>query len=331
MIDMIRKHTVEGTGNHKTIVECLERADTMLKDTKAATRSFVHDPNDRNHVPLGSASDSMYVGYSPADHEYGEAANRYGQQMAQARKAGAEPATGENGTEYKGGKKFTAQASSKYSSGANGVPVAPRKGPEPAEPVQEKEVMTSEKVTAQAPEIEANPIFFMDTPTATSETTAQSSKRGQADSSERPSKKSKLRQVEPEGEKEDISAEVDARLAEKEKKRKDKKANKGNKRKRESDDSAQPEEETNEDKMDVDDAEEKTEKPKKKKTKKILDEVEDGAAEAAEEAKTEKSKKKAKKSKETSEDKKRALEADAEHNFKAKKSKKSKTERAAEA
>ena len=50
MIDMIRKHTVEGTGNWRTIVAMVQRSQEMLRMAKDATRSFVclFYPTQRN-------------------------------------------------------------------------------------------------------------------------------------------------------------------------------------------------------------------------------------------------------------------------------------------
>ena len=47
-------------------------------------------PNTRDKVPLGSSSASMYPGYSPADHVYGEAAMQYGSAAAKAKAEGIE-------------------------------------------------------------------------------------------------------------------------------------------------------------------------------------------------------------------------------------------------
>lgn len=331
MIDMIRKHTVEGTENHKIITECMRRADTMLKDTKTATRSFVHDSNDRNNVPLGSASDSMYVGYSPADHEYGEAANHYGQQMAQARKNGADATNGKKPTKND-------HAASKYSSGANGVPVAERKVEEP-EPVEEREELVQpakERKAAHVPEVEPNTFFFVDAEPAPAQS-SKLSKRGQTDDAGRPSKKSKVKPdldtTVIEGETEDISAEVDARLAEKARKRQEKKENKDKKRKRDSNGSAEAEEPKlrDADKMDLDEVDDKPEKPKKKKSKKTKDEAADELVEDVGEPKADKSKKKDKKAKDATSNKKRESDANVADEPKAKKSKKSKKEKKDEA
>ena len=45
MIDMVRKHTVEGSGNHKTIMVMANRTQDMLRMAKEVTRTFVGDLN----------------------------------------------------------------------------------------------------------------------------------------------------------------------------------------------------------------------------------------------------------------------------------------------
>ena len=44
MIDMVRKHTVEGTGNYRTIMGCVDRAKEMLQVSKHSSRTFVWEP-----------------------------------------------------------------------------------------------------------------------------------------------------------------------------------------------------------------------------------------------------------------------------------------------
>ena len=41
MVDMVRKHTVEGTGNFRTIDQMFKRANEMLYMSKSLERSFV--------------------------------------------------------------------------------------------------------------------------------------------------------------------------------------------------------------------------------------------------------------------------------------------------
>ena len=85
MLDMIRKHTVEGSGDHASIMAFLERAHTAIRQTKDFTRHFVPPPGLSEQVPIGSSSASMYPGYSPADILYGEPARELGEQWAQER------------------------------------------------------------------------------------------------------------------------------------------------------------------------------------------------------------------------------------------------------
>lgn len=41
MIDMVRKHTIRGTGNHRTICDMLDRCKTMMYESKQISRTFV--------------------------------------------------------------------------------------------------------------------------------------------------------------------------------------------------------------------------------------------------------------------------------------------------
>ncbi|KAL8899173.1 MAG: hypothetical protein Q9192_001711 [Flavoplaca navasiana] len=90
MIDMVRKHTVEGTGNYRTICEMIDHTKRILYESKTVARIFV-PPNDHiEQVPLGSSSESMYPGYSIKEHKYGEAAERFGNYAAEAKRKGEE-------------------------------------------------------------------------------------------------------------------------------------------------------------------------------------------------------------------------------------------------
>lgn len=60
----------------------------------------VPPPDNIERVPLGASSASMYPGYSPADHIYGEAAQEYGQRIAAARKKGLEIKQDADGLDY---------------------------------------------------------------------------------------------------------------------------------------------------------------------------------------------------------------------------------------
>ena len=53
-----------------------------------------------DRVPLGASSASMYPGYSPADHIYGEASQEYGQRYSEMKKQGTEFKQGPDGIEY---------------------------------------------------------------------------------------------------------------------------------------------------------------------------------------------------------------------------------------
>ncbi|KAI4184157.1 MAG: hypothetical protein L6R41_004948 [Letrouitia leprolyta] len=88
MIDMVRKHTVEGTNNHRTICELIDRSKDMLYQAKKTARSFVPPPNQLEQVPLGSSSDTMYPGYSPGHFEYGKAAEEFGRYASEAKRQG---------------------------------------------------------------------------------------------------------------------------------------------------------------------------------------------------------------------------------------------------
>ncbi|KAL8714051.1 MAG: hypothetical protein Q9225_006654 [Loekoesia sp. 1 TL-2023] len=90
MIEMVRKHTIEGSGNHRTISELVSRSKEMLWQAKSTARTFVPPPNLFEQVPLGSSSDTMYPGYSPGHFEYGKAAEEFGRYASEARKKGIE-------------------------------------------------------------------------------------------------------------------------------------------------------------------------------------------------------------------------------------------------
>ncbi|KAL9003248.1 MAG: hypothetical protein Q9188_003863 [Gyalolechia gomerana] len=90
MIDMVRKHTVEGTNNHRTICDLIDRSKDMLWQAKKAARTFVPPSNQLEQVPLGSSSDTMYPGYSPGHFEYGKAAEEFGRYASEAKRQGKE-------------------------------------------------------------------------------------------------------------------------------------------------------------------------------------------------------------------------------------------------
>lgn len=88
MIDMIRKHTVEGSGNYRTVCDMIDRAKKMLYDSKTVSRTFVPPADHIEQVPLGSSSESSYPGYSIKEHKYGEAAQQFGNYASAARREG---------------------------------------------------------------------------------------------------------------------------------------------------------------------------------------------------------------------------------------------------
>ena len=53
MTDMVRKHTVEGSGNWRTIMDVVERTKEMLYQSKKMSRQFVRIP-DYCFAPLDS-------------------------------------------------------------------------------------------------------------------------------------------------------------------------------------------------------------------------------------------------------------------------------------
>ncbi|SLM38355.1 hypothetical protein LPUS_08518 [Lasallia pustulata] len=93
MLEMIKKHTVPETGNWRQICPMVARSHEMLR--------MIPPSNQREQMPLRSSSDSMDPGYSPADPEYGKAAQGYGFAVTGARKEGIDFKPGEDGPEYK--------------------------------------------------------------------------------------------------------------------------------------------------------------------------------------------------------------------------------------
>ncbi|MCJ1376924.1 hypothetical protein MMC17_000014 [Xylographa soralifera] len=287
MIDMIRKHTVPDTGNWRTIVPMVERTQEMLRMAKDATRSFIPPPNEREKVPIGSSSASMYPGYSPADHEYGKAAQEFGQQWSAAKSQGVEFQPTPDGPQYefsqaKGVKRGTlakiraAKAVLGEGSGSglgSGLDAAPLPvATNGIHPSTQREDVHSEDDENQG----ANPYFVVDTnPTPVNLPGLSHKPAKRASSTEAPAEpvgvKPKKAKTKHDGavltgnekrvEFEDISGEVDARMKEKAEKRKRKEEKK---RKRESGESIGLE------------AVAESEKPKKKKSKKL-----EGVAEAS--------------------------------------------------
>ncbi|CAD6589992.1 MAG: hypothetical protein ASARMPRED_004509 [Alectoria sarmentosa] len=247
MIDMVRKHTVEGSGNFRTIMGCVDRAKEMLQVSKHIARTFVPPPNHREQVPLGSSSASMYPGYSPADHEYGKAAEEYGKAAAEARAKGIElkhPDAEYEIGQAKGVKRKMlagireAQAGKGKASGSgNGSGTGSgSEGPEKEkkkEPAATNGQASTEKVQEATPEGE-NPYFIIDTnptpvnlPGISFQPLKRSASPPEAVEAKIHKKAKKTHDGEmPIGEEaegiqtEDISDQVDARMKEKEEKRK---------------------------------------------------------------------------------------------------------------
>lgn len=52
MMDMVRKHCVEGSGNYTTAQACVERTHEMLRMFKKATATFVSRTSDCNDTSM---------------------------------------------------------------------------------------------------------------------------------------------------------------------------------------------------------------------------------------------------------------------------------------
>ncbi|KAI4290019.1 MAG: hypothetical protein L6R35_000710 [Caloplaca aegaea] len=360
MIEMVRKHTVEGSGNYNTMSDLVKRSKDMLYQAKTVARTFIPPPDLMEQVPLGSSSDSMYPGYSPANHEYGKAAEEFGRYASAAKQKGIDLKA--DGIDYKvgqskglghmtlaqiraanAGKGETASSASDVGTAAAAATAAPK-----TSKVSEKKGEGESNTAAEETPTAGDPMFFMDpNPTPLHLSTAANSSAKRKATPEPPvdantSKKQKKKHgeapkpdeaqepVEPVRiEYEDISGEVDARLAEKEERRKlkeQRREEKKNKRKRDSEGS-------------VGGAVAGEEKPKKKKKKVKPEEDEtkmkkrgmDKAGEVETEGAAEKKRKKVKASGEI-ETKKRSshevLETEETSESKKKKQKRVKTEAA---
>ena len=192
-------------------------------------------PNTRDKVPLGSSSASMYPGYSPADHVYGQAAMQYGNAVAKAKAEGIDLRPHAD-LEYELGQakgikrqKLADMQGLQYSSES-----ASGSGADAPFATNGKK-LGSEKSDAKDEEMgdAAQPSFYIDTeptPVKLPLSEKNDSKRvtsGPEPVEENKSKKSKkthdgeLPAAPAQGkiETEDISAEVDARMKEKEEKR----------------------------------------------------------------------------------------------------------------
>ncbi|KAL6712948.1 hypothetical protein ACLMJK_009503 [Lecanora helva] len=320
MVDMVRKHTVEGTGNHRTIMGCVNRCREMMRDAKDISKSFVPPAGQRDQVPLGVSSESMYPGNTLKEHVYGKAAEEAGKARAEAKAQGID--INHSDVEYvtgqgKGTRKKTlaqmreAKGTAESGSGSGSDAISGAPSTKPAATNGDPTTETTESADTGAD----NPVFVIDTnptPVNIPDSLNQSTKRS-APSSPEPTdtkehkKSKKTNEAEtPVAEAtddrvkfEDISEEVNTRLKEKEEKRRKKEEKK---RKRESANSNQPVSpavapETTNDVVD-------DQKPKKKKKKSKHEKGEDtsegtkkrareseGASEDVEKSKKKKSKK----------------------------------------
>ena len=254
----------------------------------------------REAVPLGSSSASMYPGYSPADHEYGKAAEEFGRVAADARAKGVEikhPEVEYEIGQAKGIKRRTLAAMRKVSAAkgqASGSGSGSgSEGPTtqvPNEKATSQEKAEDEKAKTSTPEGD-NPFFVIDTkptPVNLPGIMNQPVKRSASPSGSPETKKQKKAKRHHEGELptsegavkvefEDISGEVDARMKEKEEKRKLKEEEKRKlreerKRKRESEGEQTEAAKAHATSSDTPAAAVEVETPKKKKVKKSKEE-----------------------------------------------------------
>lgn len=234
--------------------------------------------NHRDQVPIGSSSASMYPGYSPADHVYGEAAAEFGQEWHKAKREGHQLQLSADGPQYefgqaKGAKKRKLEESRGGTSQSDGASQNGRglNGNGKAQASAE-DGSDSSKNPASSQQ-KGNPLFVIDTnPTPVPELHSQVGGTNLA-LPVLPAKPSKRAKTAPEDapasngaplEHEDIEQEVDQRLKAKEERRKQKEK----KRKRHSEgDSGLPQS-----KAAGDSVEEVAPKPAKKKSKKVTSE-----------------------------------------------------------
>ncbi|KAL8695720.1 MAG: hypothetical protein Q9201_007976, partial [Fulgogasparrea decipioides] len=278
----------------------IDRTKEILHQSNSSARSFLPPPGQAGSVPLGSSSDSIYPGYSPAEVEYGKASKEYGNYVSEVKRKGenAKP----EGLEYEVGQ---SKGHSRMTSAQIDEPVANFNGSVPTNGTKHDQDPARDASNA------SGQMFFTDTkptPINTSNASAPSLKRKLSSESietstakkQKPNLSNTLilppkrkKAPEPNGpaktkkpktkhagpgpeanaakeatepitiEFEDISAEVDARMAAKEEKRKQRPAiHEEKKRKRESDGSAiAPADQTRSNT-------ETAMKPKKKKAKK---------------------------------------------------------------
>lgn len=283
---------------------------------------FQIPPRDNiDRVPLGASSASMYPGYSPADHIYGEAAAEYGMIMAEARRKGIEVKTDSEGLEYIVGQsslsareqieQIKKEREQKKATDSSANPatedgVEDLKG-EPMEDVQEtgdgadlftidpnptpvdqlQDISTAIRAKNKANDKAKRRVSFQDEQSTTDDVP----KKKMVKTSENVAVPNTATSA---GINDDFEEAVEARLKQKEEKRK-KKTTDGKKRKRESDSSQIVREEPGSipEQAAVPINEVLTQKPKKKKAKKVEDEADAPVFESnASEDQTEKKRKK---------------------------------------
>ncbi|KAL8805204.1 MAG: hypothetical protein Q9182_002079 [Xanthomendoza sp. 2 TL-2023] len=86
MIDTVRKHTDERSGDYRIICLMIARTEKMLHDSKAAAQSFMPLQDQLEQAPLVSSPKSSHPGYSVKKHNYGEAAQHSGSYVSQAQR-----------------------------------------------------------------------------------------------------------------------------------------------------------------------------------------------------------------------------------------------------
>jgi hypothetical protein len=224
--------------------------------TLTQTSIQVPPANQREMVPLGSSSASMYPGYSPADIEYGKAAGEVGRAIGEMKARGEKWELPANGPEYQIGQAHGAKRKllfKKDRTESTGAEEATKTTLAESAPVAE--ATEEEGGESQYFVIDTNPTPVTIPGSAKKRALEEGSSDEKKEKKEKKKKKSK-QEKEPVIETEDISAEVDARLKAKGEKAK---AKEEKKRRRES----------------AGDEEEKTAK-KSKKDKSKKREVEEG-------------------------------------------------------
>lgn len=172
--------------------------------------------SQREQVPLGSSSYSMYPGYSPEDVEYGKAAGEVGQALGELKKQGIKWDGPANGAEYQVGQAHGAKRKMLFMKDRT-ESTGSENSAQPSGSAEPKPEEASE----------GNPYFVIDTePTPVSLPTMEpksSKKRSLEDGTEASGKKKSKKPKEEKEivvETEDISAEVEASLRAKEEKAK---------------------------------------------------------------------------------------------------------------